>query len=93
MLKEYTDFTIIPFFSRQYTTDYKLETYLKIARLYLEDADSIQAEAYINRASLLQTDSQNQELQIHYKVREVGLGWVRWVRLGWVGLVGLGLGI
>ena len=68
MLKEYTDFTIIPFFSRQYTTDYKLETYLKIARLYLEDADSIQAEAYINRASLLQTDSQNQELQIHYKV-------------------------
>jgi len=93
LLKEYTDFTIIPFFSRQYTTDYKLETYLKIARLYLEDADSIQAEAYINRASLLQTDSQNQELQIHYKVREVGLGWVRWVRLGWVGLVGLGLGI
>lgn len=55
-------------FSRQYTTDYKLETYLKIARLYLEDSDSVQAEAYINRASLLQTDSQNQELQIHYKV-------------------------
>ncbi|KAL4239497.1 COP9 signalosome complex subunit 4 [Mactra antiquata] len=52
---------------KHYTTDYKLETYLKIARLYLEDSDSIQAEAYINRASLLQTDSQNHELQIHYK--------------------------
>ncbi|XP_060553370.1 COP9 signalosome complex subunit 4-like [Ruditapes philippinarum] len=52
---------------KQYTTDYKLETYLKIARLYLEDADPVQAEAYINRASLLQTDSQNHELQIHYK--------------------------
>ena len=39
---------------KQYSTDYKLETYLKIARLFLEDDDPIQAEAYINRASLLQ---------------------------------------
>lgn len=52
---------------RQYPTDYKLQTYLKIARLYLEDEDPIQAEAYINRASLLQADSKNEELQIHYK--------------------------
>lgn len=52
---------------RQYPTDYKLETYLKIARLYLEE-DPVQAEAYINRASLLQADSKNEELQIHYKV-------------------------
>lgn len=34
--------------------DYKLETYLKIARLYLEDDDPVQGEAYINRASILQ---------------------------------------
>ena len=54
--------------SRQYSTDYKLETYLKIARLYLEDDDPIQAEAYINRASLLQADTQSEHLQIHYKV-------------------------
>ena len=53
---------------RQYSSDYKLETYLKIARLYLEDEDPVQAEAYINRASLLQADSQNEELQIYYKV-------------------------
>lgn len=39
---------------RQYSVEYKLETYLKIARLYLEDDDPLQAEAYINRASLLQ---------------------------------------
>lgn len=39
---------------RQYSLDYKLETYLKIARLYLEDDDPIQAESFINRASLLQ---------------------------------------
>ncbi|KAI1285800.1 COP9 signalosome complex subunit 4 [Halotydeus destructor] len=52
---------------KQYTVDYKLETYLKIARLFLEDEDPIQAEAYINRASLLQTETQNEELQIYYK--------------------------
>lgn len=39
---------------RQYSLDYKLETYLKIARLYLEDDDPVQAESFINRASLLQ---------------------------------------
>lgn len=39
---------------RQYSVDYKLETYLKIARLYLEDDDPVQGEAYINRASILQ---------------------------------------
>ncbi|XP_001607868.2 COP9 signalosome complex subunit 4 [Nasonia vitripennis] len=53
---------------KQYTVDYKLETYLKIARLYLEDDDSIQAEAFINRASLLQAESKNEQLQIYYKV-------------------------
>lgn len=53
---------------RQYTIDYKLDTYLKIARLYLEDDDPVQAEAYINRASLLQAESKNEQLQIYYKV-------------------------
>lgn len=53
---------------RQYNVDYKLDTYLKIARLYLEDDDPVQAEAYINRASLLQNESTNEQLQIHYKV-------------------------
>lgn len=56
------------FLYRQYNVDYKLETYLKIARLYLEDDDPVQAEAYINRASLLQNESTNEQLQIHYKV-------------------------
>lgn len=52
---------------KQYSVDYKLQTYLKIARLYLEDDDPIQAEASINRATLLQTETQNEELQILYK--------------------------
>merc|ERR1712080_369581 len=48
--------------------DYKLETYLKIARLYLEDEDPVQGEAYINRAAQLQTQTKNDHLQIIYKV-------------------------
>ena len=52
---------------KSYTVDYKLRTYLKIARLYLEDDDPIQAEASINRATLLQTETQDEELQILYK--------------------------
>ena len=43
---------------RQYSNDFKLKTYLKIARLYLEDDDPIQAEASINRATLLQGSKQ-----------------------------------
>ncbi|XP_015784297.1 COP9 signalosome complex subunit 4 [Tetranychus urticae] len=53
---------------KHYTADYKLETYLKIARLYLEDEDPVQAEAFINRASMLQASTQNEQLQVHYKV-------------------------
>lgn len=48
--------------------EYKLETYLKIARLFLEEDDPIQAEAYINRASLLQADTKFENLSILYKV-------------------------
>ncbi|KAF4530662.1 hypothetical protein B566_EDAN004901 [Ephemera danica] len=39
---------------KQYTVDYKLETYLKIARLYLEDDEP--------------AESKDQQLQIYYKV-------------------------
>ncbi|XP_039274154.1 COP9 signalosome complex subunit 4-like [Styela clava] len=53
---------------KQYDHDYKLETYLKIARLFLEDDDPVQAETYINRASMLQNETKNEQLQIHYKV-------------------------
>merc|ERR1712126_65593 len=53
---------------KQYTVAYKLETYLKIARLYLEDEDPVQGEAYINRAAQLQTHPKDEHLQIIYKV-------------------------
>lgn len=53
---------------KQYGVDYKLETYLKIARLYLEDEDPTQGEAYINRAAQLQTQTKNAHLLVIYKV-------------------------
>jgi COP9 signalosome complex subunit 4 len=52
---------------KQYSVDYKLETYLKIARLYLEDEDPVQGEAYINRAAQLQTQTKNQTLIVSWK--------------------------
>ncbi|XP_017467167.1 PREDICTED: COP9 signalosome complex subunit 4 [Rhagoletis zephyria] len=52
---------------KQYPVGYKLKTYLKIASLYLKDDDSAQAEFYINRASLLQTETTDEELQVLYK--------------------------
>ena len=58
---------------KQYTVDYKLETYLKIARLYLEDDDPTQGEAYINRAAQLQTQTKNPQLQVVYKVRSISI--------------------
>ena len=51
---------------KQYSVDYKLETYLKIARLYLEDEDPVQGEAYINRAAQLQTQTKNQTLIVSW---------------------------
>ena len=46
-----------------------MEIYLKIARLYLEETNHISAEAYINRAALLQSEVTNKELHVIYKVR------------------------
>ncbi|XP_065053636.1 COP9 signalosome complex subunit 4-like [Rhopilema esculentum] len=51
-----------------YSNDFKLEIYLKIAQLYLEDDDPVQAEAFINRASILQAETKDKQLQILFKV-------------------------
>lgn len=53
---------------RQFTLDYKLGTYLKLSRFYLEDNNVLESEAYINRAALLQVDSKNETLQLEFKV-------------------------
>ena len=47
----------------------KLETYVKIAQLYLEVHDETSAEAYINRASLIIHECQDPSIHIGFKVR------------------------
>lgn len=46
-----------------------MQTYVKIAQLFLEDGDSAEADAYVNRASLLQAEVTNENLLLLYKVR------------------------
>lgn len=54
---------------RQVDDQYKLEKYVKIAMLYLEDADHINAEVYIKRSAALIGDCQDDALQLQYKVQ------------------------
>ncbi len=46
-----------------------MEVYLRIAQLYLEEQNHVAAEAYINRAALLQSEVDRNDLHIIYKVR------------------------
>jgi len=48
--------------------EYKVNIYVKIAQLYLEDDESIQAESYINRASELMHQCKDEVLKLRYKV-------------------------
>jgi len=48
--------------------EYKVNIYIKIAQLYLEDDESVQAEAYINRASELIHQCKDEILKLRYKV-------------------------
>ena len=62
-------FSPVPSFVRRiYNADFKMQIYLQIARLFLEEQDHISAEAYINRAAMLQSEVPDKELQIKYKV-------------------------
>jgi len=48
--------------------EYRVNIYVKIAQLYLEDDESVQAEAYINRASELIHQCKDEVLKLRYKV-------------------------
>jgi COP9 signalosome complex subunit 4 len=48
--------------------NFKLSKCIQIARLYLEDDDAVNAEAFINKASFLVSNSQNEVLNLQYKV-------------------------
>lgn len=47
---------------------YKLSKCVQIARLYLEDDDAVNAEAFINKASFLVNNSHQEVLNLQYKV-------------------------
>ncbi|OVA04507.1 hypothetical protein BVC80_1715g20 [Macleaya cordata] len=47
---------------------YKLSKCVQIARLYLEDDDAVNAEAFINKASFLVSNSQHKVLNLQHKV-------------------------
>jgi COP9 signalosome complex subunit 4 len=47
--------------------NYKVEKYVHIAQLYLEDDEPVQAEAYINRASLLMSAECEPGLRLRHK--------------------------
>lgn len=54
---------------RSYPPELKMRTYLRIAQLALEYGDAADAEAFVNRASMLQNDAKNEQLNVMYKVR------------------------
>jgi len=47
--------------------EYKVNIYVKIAQLYLQDEESVQAESYINRASELIHQVKDESLKLRYK--------------------------
>jgi hypothetical protein len=59
------------FNKRQYQNDFKLKTYVKIAELFLQEADSVQAEINLSRAAALEKDTKDAYLQIKYKAAQV----------------------
>ena len=48
--------------------DYKIDKYIHIAMLFLQDEESVSAETYINRASLLISDATDGTLRLKHKV-------------------------
>jgi len=48
--------------------EYKVNIYVKIAQLYLEDDEAVQAETFLNRASILIPDCKEANLHMRYKV-------------------------
>ena len=54
--------------------NYKVDKYIKIAMLYLQDDESVNAETYINRASLLINDDTDGALKLQHKARAPARG-------------------
>ena len=63
--------------------NYKVEKYIKIAQLYLEDEEPVSAETFINRASLLINEETEPSLRLLHKARRGQ--WAGRARRGWAG--------
>lgn len=50
--------------TRTISEDYKIKIFIRIVRLYLEDEDSVSADAYLNRASMLNPQDRIMQLQL-----------------------------
>ncbi|ODQ65061.1 hypothetical protein NADFUDRAFT_83157 [Nadsonia fulvescens var. elongata DSM 6958] len=48
--------------------DYKFKTYIRITKNLLEDGDTVSAETYLNRSSLLLPRINDKELKLQYKI-------------------------
>lgn len=56
--------------NRVVSDEYKLNIYVRIVRLLLEDDDATSAESYFNRASLLVHSTSDRETQLHFKLSQ-----------------------
>jgi COP9 signalosome complex subunit 4 len=50
--------------TRTVSNDFKLRIYIRIVRLYLEDEDSVNADAYLNRAQMLEIQDRRLQLEL-----------------------------
>ncbi len=59
---------VIKIIFRVLENEYKVNIYVKIAQLYLEDDEAVQAEVYLNRAAVLIHECKDPLLHMRYKV-------------------------
>ncbi|KAF9082154.1 hypothetical protein BGX29_008358 [Mortierella sp. GBA35] len=50
--------------------EFKIEIYIRIVRLLLEDDEAVSADAYLNRASVLMRDTKDINLQLTFKLSQ-----------------------
>ncbi|KPL99964.1 COP9 signalosome complex subunit 4-like protein [Sarcoptes scabiei] len=53
---------------KEYSIEFRIEIYIRIARLYLANQDIENAENFMNRASMIQSDLRNPKLRNQYKL-------------------------
>lgn len=73
----YSDKSLTSYFYRTYPADLKMRTYLRISELALEYGDAVEAESFVNRASMLLSEVKDEMLNIRFKVLFAQKLWCR----------------